>query len=311
MTQPRGFLSHLPHLFTFKPTLFATFFVTLVLLGGASASARERTSPYRPLVPSEGEVRPTPEADVRPTPEPDPEIDAVNFVSVSDQLTSVDDLFSGGSGQPVAFDSAAALARGTDPSVIKLAEELASFANDLVHSAERFTNEGGMNPILDVSPAGYASVSRFFRAATEFNRREAEQSGEAARIETNGWCHWYLSDAACTCGHWLYPQPTKAVTAKKYTTSNPTATLKSWGYHKTPDFNGETGWTRAQTYYPSRCGKGTYRDNAWPGADNKSVFEQNYAGKTPNGEPNPEFWTSAVWPYPAWPTYVYWWHMTY
>lgn len=250
------------------------------------------------------------EREARPIAEPDPQ--PLDFVSASEQLTDVEDLFSGGNGQAVAFDSVRAIERGSDPATVKLAEELAAFTNDLIHAADRFVAGESLDPMTAVSPEKYAMVSRFFRAATAFERRQMEESQDSGSrgVQTEGWCRWYLTDAACTCGHWLYPVPTSAVSAKKYVVANPTSTLKSWGYHQTPSWAGGA-WTRAQTYYPSRCGYGTYRDHAWFGSDNKSVWEQNYAGRTPRGEPNPEFWTSAVWAYPAWPTYVYWWHQTY
>ncbi|MDP9190491.1 MAG: hypothetical protein M3P06_02160 [Acidobacteriota bacterium] len=237
----------------------------------------------------------------------------LDFVLASDALTSVEDLFSGGaSAGPVVFDVEGAKLRGTDAATIELASELAAYTNDLVRAADAFANGKGPNPMNVAPTEEHMMVRRFFRAATAFHIKEAAygREGSTGGIQTDGWCKSYLTDAACTCGHWSYPQPSKGAPWKESTSKNPSATLKSWGYHQTPGI-AAIGWTRAQTYYPSRCGSGTFRDHAYIKTDGKTIREQNYAGWTPRGEPNPEFWTSWKWPYPAWPTYVQWWHSIY
>ena len=245
-------------------------------------------------------MRPVPERDLAP----------MDFESVAQQLASVDDLFSGGGSELVSFDSAAAKSRGTHVDVIALAEEMAAFSNDLIRAAGEYVASDTVNPLADLSPLKYGRLTQFFGEAAALVHQESDSGKTDSGLRANGWCHWYLTDAACTCGHWLYPQPTSAVKAKQYKATNPTSTLKSWGYHPTPNLVGG-GWTLARTHYASRCGTGTFRDHAWIAGDGKSVWEQNYAGRTPRGEPNPEFWKSAKWAYPTWPAYVYWWHQNY
>jgi hypothetical protein len=179
------------------------------------------------------------------------------------------------------------------------------FLNEAQH--EIFTSQsvnGASSTSITAAPidsAAFPKVSAYFAAATA-----REQTSEG--MEVSGWCNASLTDAACTCGHWLYPRPTTSAPWRSYTSSNPSSTLTSWGYHETPSWAGG-GWTRSQTYYPSRCGNSTFRDHAYI-ASPTTFSEQNYSGFTPRGEPNPEVWASGPWPYPVWPSYVQWWHDT-
>jgi hypothetical protein len=296
---------------TIYPALL--FLIAFPLLPVRTAQAQESPRVLNQAVDAQRDL---PGDDVRPIPEPEP----LDLVSVSEQLASVEDLFAGGGSMPVTFDSVRAKDRGTDAATIELAEELSAYTNDLMRAADDFVNHRSTkNPMdLDASSEKYPMVRRFFDAATAFHAQDSESANNAGSrvsalaqppVHALGWCSWLITDAACTCGHWLYPQPNHAAQWKNYTSTNPTATLQGWGYHQTPSFAGGN-WTRAQTYYPSRCGNGTYRDQAII-TGSKTFKEQNYAGFTPRGEPNPEFWTSWVWPYPAWPTYVQWWHAHY
>lgn len=254
------------------------------------------------------------EPDIRPSPEaPLPPID---ITSVSNQLTMIEDLFSGGGGQTrVVFDAESAKNRGVDAATLQLADELTAYTNDLIDAADDFVaHRSAVHPLnAVVSHQTYPLVDRFFRAAREFEVQQAQHTvisgtpaASALSVQATGSC-WAISAAACTCGHWLNPQPSVAKDWVIYKFANPAATLQSWGYHQTSSIGGG-GWTRTQTYYPSRCGTGTFRDHALIQSDGKSLREQNYAGWTPRGEPNPEFWLSAVWAYPLWPAYVKWWH---
>ena len=154
-----------------------------------------------------------------------------------------------------------------------------------------------------VSLDEYAHANEFFALATEYSLEQEET------VDAAGWCNWALTDAACSCGHWLFPRPTRAAPWKDKSSSNAVNTLKSWGYHQTAGYAGG-GWTRDQTYYESRCGKNTFRDHAIV-QSSKKFREQNYSGYTPRGEPNPEVLRTGPWPYAAWPAYVEWWHDTY
>jgi hypothetical protein len=116
------------------------------------------------------------------------------------------------------------------------------------------------------------------------------------------------------CGWYVRPNPRRAATWNAQGGySDPSATLASWGFHRTPGFAGG-GWTRAQTFSWPLCGFGTFRDHAFFGRDgnlaNSFVINLQDYGDPPYGEPNPEVWRSGPWPYPTWPTYVWWWHRT-
>lgn len=294
-----------------KHAVLLVFTVMVVLSASGDDRHRPMLQSITPDLPIEA-TNPTdgpPERESAPVAE-----EPLDFMAASDALTTVEDLFSGGgSAGPVVFDVDGAKLRGTDPAIIELASELVAYTNDLVRAADAFVNGKGPNPLHVAPSEEYLMVRRFFRAATAFHIKEAAYGREdvtGGRIQTDGWCKSYLTDAACTCGHWSYPQPSAAAPWKESRHTNPSATLKSWGYHQTANLVGG-GWTRAQTYYPSRCGSGTFRDHAYIKTDGKTIREQNYAGRTPRGEPNPEFWTSWKWPYPAWPTYVQWWHSNY
>lgn len=243
--------------------------------------------------------------------EPPIDRDKADFQTLNDGLTSVEDLFSGGGTEAVVFDIETAKLRGTDEAVIRLAEELTAYTNDLIRAAAAFESGGSVHPMEVVPTEKYLMVQTFFRAANVFHLDEARRSRDEGRsVEAQSGCPWYLGKAACTCGHWQYPRPTKAAAWVTHKSSNPAATLRNWGYHESAAAAG-SGWTRAQSYSPSVCGSGTFRDHAIINRDNKSFREQSYAGWTPRGEPNPEFWKSWVWPYPLWPSYVSWWHLSY
>jgi len=226
-----------------------------------------------------------------------------NFASLAQDLLKMESLFSGGNGDLVTFDSLTAQQLGFSEESIGLAEELAAHTNDLILAAREAQESAQAASIdsLSVETTDYPRLQSFFVAATEYSRSISENEVEAA-----GWCNAWLTDAACSCGHWWYPRPSRAAPWRNWTSSNPANTLRSWGYHETPGWAGG-GWTRAQTYYSSRCGNNTFRDHAYT-TGSTTFREQNYSGFTPRGEPNPEFWNGGPWPYAAWPSYVQWWH---
>lgn len=225
------------------------------------------------------------------------------FEQLSQDLAQMEGFFSGGNGALVSFDEAAARAGGFGEESIVLARELTAHTNDLIVAAQEAQNARTSpdKDIFDVSVDAYPSLKTYFALATA-----QSNAGEGGGAETSGWCKWYLSDRACSCGHWSYPRPTSAAPWRNWSTANSANTLRSWGYHETPGWAGG-GWTRSQTYYPSRCGNNTFRDHAYI-LSSQNFREQTYAGYTPRGEPNPEFWRGGPWPYAAWPSYVRWWH---
>ena len=235
-------------------------------------------------------------------PQQNDEPSSSSFASLAQDLLKMESLFSGGNGDLVTFDSSTAQQLGFNEESIRLAEEMAAYTNDLIVAAAKAQEfvQAANADLLNVDATAYTRLQAFFVAATEYsNSTESE-------VEAAGWCNQTLTDAACSCGHWWNPRPSRAATWVNYRTSNSANTLTSWGYHQTPDWAGG-GWTRAQTYYSSRCGNNTFRDHAYT-TGSTTFREQNYSGFTPRGEPNPEFWNGGPWPYPAWPTYVQWWH---
>lgn len=112
------------------------------------------------------------------------------------------------------------------------------------------------------------------------------------------------------CGTFWHPLPPNGAPWISHTRSNPSETLRSWGYHETPDVAGG-GWTRPRTYDWWWCGFETFRDHAYIDPNGTTIHEQKYEGWTPPGEPNPEVWRSGPWPYATWPAYVRWWHSRY
>ena len=226
-----------------------------------------------------------------------------DFVAFSADLMKMEKLYSGGNGELVTFDAKAAYEQGFSADSVALAAELAAHTNALILAAQQALKSDGFSDIatLNVSLDDYPRVQAYFAAATE-NAKGMADGGSAPE----GWCNPGLTDAACSCGHWWYPRPSSTAPWRNWTSSNPSSTLTSWGYHTTPNWAGG-GWTRAQTYYPSRCGNNTFRDHAYI-TGSRTFREQNYSGFTPRGEPNPEFWAGGPWAYAAWPSYVQWWH---
>jgi hypothetical protein len=272
-----------------------------------------------------------------------------DFTAVSLDLQMMHDLFRGGNGQPVTFDAAAAAQRGFSRESILIAEQIASFTNDLIRqhdqNEKRIVNElrsavaesrtqfaaDGDSGTNALDESKYPDLERYFvaaninrrglstmspteqerAAATFFKERSARQSSTAGGSKAA----WY-DDPYTVCGSFAVPQPWGAAAKQTFTSNDPAATLRSWGYHLDPMGNASwlassdrIGWTRPQTYKWWLCGWGTFRDNADITGQNQ-FWEQNYEWFTPRGEPNPEFWRSGPWPYPSWPTYVYWWHRT-
>ncbi len=195
-----------------------------------------------------------------------------------------------GAGQPVRVLVADARKRGFSAGAIRLAEESAALSNRLTArlSASR--------PGVADDPGAFASfpaLSAFFTVAP------------APRATTPAATNGILGRTIC--GWYVNPKPSHAARWKSYTRANPAATLRSLGYHPSPNAIGG-GWTRPQTWRPFFCGRSTYRDHALI-RGRHTLLEQNYKGSPP-GEPNPEVWRSGPWPYSDWPAYVFWWHRT-
>lgn len=199
----------------------------------------------------------------------------------------------------VSFDTDGAKNAGISQEGVTLGQEMADFTNELVQlGSYMFT--------IDLNK--YPNVKDYFKDATKYEKERSSVNNSDADIQPLA----YAGDAAgmAVCGWYTNPKPSSS---KAYyfwgPYSDPSAVARSWGYHAPPAGMGYLGWTRPQTWNAWYCGYNTFRDEAVPQSNGK-LAEQNYAGWTPRGEPNPEVWASGPWPYSNWPSYVYWWHQT-
>lgn len=263
-------------------------------------------------IPSDFEAaRPSQPPAPRTEPSP-PQEDAESPDARSLDLLLMRNLFMGGSGRPVTFDAASARARSYSEASIQLAQELSALTNDLVSAATMAEKRKGST---DVRALGveveekYKHLTPYFK---QVGRRALESGSEPLGKGDSRAAALFTVPllGELTCGSFAKPLPKRAADWRDHTASKPEATLKSWGYHTTmnPDRAFGGGWTRPQTYKSLICGWNTYRDHAYV-VNTKKFREQNYAGSTPRGEPNPEFLRSGPWPYPTWPAYVLWWHL--
>lgn len=223
---------------------------------------------------------------------------ATEFELLSLELEAMRDLFDGGKdGQPVSFDSEGALRQGFSSASIQLAQELTSATNEILRKMNKALKKGRSNmKNLRLDLSAYPALSPYLETATERSFEPPKKEMSTAGVV--GVSEYY-------CGCFWRPLPSSAAAWRSSNSSNPSSTLRSWGYHSTPSLVGG-GWTRAQNHMWWLCGWGTYRDHAY--IQGNTILEQNYAGYSPRGEPNPEIYASGPWPYSYWPTYVYWWH---
>jgi hypothetical protein len=224
------------------------------------------------------------------------------FEGLSRDLIAMKDLFAGGSGKPVTFDSKAAQEQGFAADSIGLAEELTAFSNQLADTAAALHTVDVS--LIRVELVRYPRVASYFDQGTKYHKTTSARSAQLDEPDPQFvWAEYW-------CGSVWRPRPAKPGAPWRTHTniSNPTATLRGWGYHPTPTLAGG-GWTRPQSWSWAVCKFNTYRDHAYQSGPT-SIREQLYAGFTPRGEPNPEvYWPGAFpWPYPTWPAYVYWWH---
>jgi len=248
------------------------------------------------------------------------------FESVAGEVAQMRALFSGGNGQPVSFNADLARQQLFSTEAIDLAGELTAFTNELMAAAADAlkalapADPAGPEPVVDirqlnVDVSAHPKMAAFFQQAHAYRRawEALPDSEKKARAQAIGGAQPHINPwdpAALLCGYYTNPMPS---VAKAYVffnnVANPAGTLQAWGYHADPlAIKIGAGWTRPQTFRWWICGFSTFRDNAV--INGHTISEQNYAGWTPNGEPNPEVWRVGPWPYETWPAYVYWWHQT-
>lgn len=292
-----------------KRSIIVFLMVSLTMAGPmlTTSTAQNRTSPSKNAL---GRVEERQEVLTDPTIKPgdtsNGEVRSPNFETLAQDLLRMHFLFKGGNGNPVTFDTKTAQAQGYSEESIRLAEELASYTNELTRAAMKSKNPKGASVAeLNVGTQRYARMTSFFAQAVKRDGASAPQGKEPSILT-----YALVGIGEYECGSFLRPLPNRAAPAREHYSSNPAQTLTSWGYHRTPDYAGG-GWTRPRTYKWWLCGWDTFRDDAWTLIRKPNyIQEQNYSGWTPNGEPNPEVWRSGPWPYATWPAYVAWWHKT-
>lgn len=205
--------------------------------------------------------------------------------------------------KPVTFDADHARQQGFSEAAIAVAADAVRLSNDLLTEmalAEQQGHTASLSSLPAIDMSKYPDFAGFTAAVGSFDMDSNQANLSSIGRELLGVLY---------CGGFGNPLPKRAAVWKTFNNiPNPAQTLRSWGYHPTPDWAGG-GWTRPQTHLPLVCGWNTFRDHAY--IVGNSIREQNYAGFTPRGEPNPEFWASGPWPYPLWPAYVAWWHEKY
>lgn len=149
----------------------------------------------------------------------------LNFDSVSQEVAQLESFFIGDNRSIVFFNAEKARKSNFSEESILLALELADFTNELVNAVDKALSfsqtRSSQETIktLEVKTENYSFVEWYFAEA----KRQ-----DASPISTRGWCRWELSDAACSCGHWLYPRPNSAKNWITHTgISNPTQKLRT------------------------------------------------------------------------------------
>jgi hypothetical protein len=141
----------------------------------------------------------------------------------------------------------------------------------------------------------YPLALKFVLSAEHFasNKPKTEVAGPIERLV----CGWIGNDRPAMAASWW-----------QCSVDDAKATLISSGFHSTNQlFGGD--WTRPQSFAPSICNTGSFRDHAILSSYGNIGFGvQDYVDFVPRGEPNPDLFTY-VWPYEEWPLYVYRWHV--
>ncbi len=207
------------------------------------------------------------------------------------------------------FDKKKAIDKNFSKESIELAEQLTNFSKDL--------SENNFQADLNK----YPEVKEFFIMATEISKKggvtpDVKKNSIKKKVGDVNVQAAFAGDLAgrLVCGVYGNPKPYRGAPRNSFNVgkSNRESTLSNWGYRRPLPGLGSLGWTRARTWNSFYCGWNTFRDNAW--TDERTpdlIYEQNYSGWSPNGEPNPEVYSSGPWPYADWPAYVYWWHSQY
>lgn len=243
-----------------------------------------------------------------------------NFEDITIALTRFDELeiMTGDYEQGVTFNDDLAREFGFSEQEITLGLQIVDATNNLIEQAKNLQakKEADEMVFFSLDLQQYPELERYLADASQFageigldnsavKNTEGDELQRGMENSLNMPERVRLPARYRVCGYFGHPVPSYAAPWHTYHASNPASKLRSRGFHPTPRWAGN-GWTRPQTYKWWLCGWGTYRDHAR--ILNASTYRiQNYTGRVP-GEPNPEFWRSGPWPYPAWPLYVRWWH---
>ncbi len=220
------------------------------------------------------------------------------------------------------FDSKEARKAGIDNDIIKLAEELVNYQNNLVEDLRE--GKARIGDKVKPSPQKYPRLRKFHqRAADKFKKTKASSfkllnPGNEEKLLTFD-TNFYAVNTETACGNYAFPKPNKAPVRYFYNQSNPAPS--SWllnnGFHVTASYatgNYQNNYTR-ETFYSGvqgTCDSPKFRDDGTAGngtTSNGAFYNMNIQYK----EPNPEILELyyGLWSYLGWGTYVQWWHNTY
>jgi hypothetical protein len=270
------------------------------------------------------EETPTPAADEEELSLPSTSLDSIEIDTLDADLKSVTEQF--GTLDPntnqATFNSREARRAGIDNELIRLAEELVSYQNNLVRDLRsgraRIGNRERPNPRT------YPRLRRFQQRATERGRpRRSNSLGSKAltlntREDTLGFdTNLYAVNTETACGNQAFPKPNVSPTRRFYNQSSPDTWLTTNGFHRTARYATQSygvNYTR-ETFYSGvqgTCDSPKFRDDGTVASGTTSAGAR-YTMNLQLKEPNPEILESYYgrWPYLGWGTYVQWWHNNY
>jgi hypothetical protein len=269
---------------------------------------------------------PVPEVEPQDSSIPSTSLDSIPVETLDADLKSVTERFGtlDQTTHQATFDSREARRAGIDNELIRLAEELVRYQNNLVRDLESGRTRMGNRD--RPNSREYPRLRRFHQRAAERGRArpQVRSSSKALSLdneeESLGFdTNLYAVNTETACGNNAFPKPNVTPVRKYYNQTSPSATtwLTSNGFHKTSDYaTGDYGnnYTRATSYSgvqgtcdsPKFRDDGTVRSGTTPAG---AAYTMNLQLK----EPNPEVLDSyyGAWPYLGWATYVRWWHATY
>lgn len=240
----------------------------------------------------------------------------IPFTDISSELAQMQNLFTGNYSDGVIFDINLAKSQGYSKKAIKISLEMSILTNKLISieknkQLDLLEKKNSTKDMLlqnrktsNVNLLNYPELT-WFMGNLKKQHSKKSKTAISEQITTLG-----LFDATEICGSFWNPKPTQAadweitpITSLNHAKS----ILYVSGYI---DAENGPGWSRPRSYQSWICNEGSFRDHATVNNANTKLYIQDYAGFTPRGEPNPDI-STYLWPYAAWPSYVFWWHANY